>query len=77
MNTVKCKECKNYDVIRSGQTKTPRHGWCSVKSVYPFQEGPGQVFPEGVKRVAEATMPAKPEIVMGDNVIGSCTQVRQ
>ena len=75
MNTLKCKDCKNYDVIRSGKTKTPRHGWCSVKSVYPFKEGPGQVFPDGVRRVASATTPAKPEIVAGDGIVSNCTRV--
>lgn len=75
-NSVKCKDCQHYDVIRSGQTKNPQHGWCSVKSLYPFKEETGQVFPAGVRRVESAEMVAKPVIVEGNKVVSTCIQVK-
>jgi hypothetical protein len=76
MNTVRCMDCRNYDVIRSGKTKTPTHGWCSVKSIYPMKEEVGgPTFPPGVRRRESAEMPAKPEIVVGDGVVIGCSQV--
>lgn len=69
MNHLKCKECKNYDVIRSGKSKTPTHGWCAVKSLYPFTPGPTD--PPNVRRVAEGALP-KPEIVEGNVVLRDC-----
>ena len=75
MNTVKCRDCSHYDVIRSGQTKDPRHGWCSVRSVYPFKEELGQIFPPNVQRVSASNLPAKPEIVEGSGVVSNCSRV--
>lgn len=76
MNTVKCKNCRHYDVVVSGKTKNPTHGWCAVKSVYPMKEETGgRVFPPGVKRMDRADLPAKPEIVAGNEVVKSCTKV--
>jgi len=75
MNTVKCKDCRHYDVIRSGKTKTPKHGWCAARSIYPFKENPGQIFPLGVRRVAEEGMLPTPEIVAGNSVIPNCPKV--
>jgi len=76
MNKVRCKDCKNYAVIRSGQTKNPHHGWCTVKSVYPMKEEiGGPVFPPGVKRQTSEHTPAKPEIVEGNSIVASCRQV--
>lgn len=72
MNTVKCENCKNYDVIRSGKTKTPKHGWCVPRSLYPFKEGPGQTFPANARRVESPEDAAKPEIVTGALVLASC-----
>lgn len=74
MNSLKCSDCKYYDAIKSGRSKVAVHGWCSVKSVYPFKEGPGQVFPPGVRRVESGELPAKPEIVEGAKVVKTCTQ---
>lgn len=75
-NTIKCKNCRHYDPIRSGQTKNPQHGWCSVKSVYPFKEEIGQVFPPGVKRASAPEELAKPEIVEGNKVLPNCILVK-
>jgi hypothetical protein len=76
MNKVKCKDCRHYDAIRSGQSKNPKHGWCTVKSIYPFREEVGgPVFPPGVRRVSSPELPAKPEIVEGDSVVSNCSKV--
>ena len=77
MNNLKCSECKYYAPIKSGRSKNSFHGWCSVKSLYPFKEGPGQVFPPGVRRVESPDTPAKPEIVEGAKVVKNCTQVKK
>ena len=74
MNKLKCKDCRHYDVIRSGKTKTPQHGWCAVRSIYPHKEAVGQVFPPGVKRRESPEMLAKPEIVRGDAVVARCAK---
>lgn len=75
-NKTKCKDCRHYDVIRSGQTKNPQHGWCAAKSVYPYQEEIGQVFPPGVKRASSPGELAKPEIVEGNRVLSFCVLVK-
>lgn len=76
MNKTKCKDCRHYDVIRSGQTKNPKHGWCAARSLYPMKEEKGgPAFPPGVKRVDREDLPAKPEIVEGNNVIPGCIKV--
>jgi hypothetical protein len=76
MNKTKCKNCRNYDVIKSGQSKNPQHGWCSVKSIYPMKEEiGGRPIPPGVRRMEREDLPAKPEIVEGNGVVASCTQV--
>jgi hypothetical protein len=49
-------------------------GWCAVKSVYPFKEGPGQVFPPNVARVEDPAMPAKPHIVQRGQVVEGCSK---
>ena len=77
MNTVKCKDCRFYDAIRSAKSKNPQHGWCTIKSTYPHKEELGQVFPPGVKRAATPDSPAKPEIVAGDSRIETCIAVVQ
>lgn len=75
-NTVKCKDCRHYDVIKSGQTKFPQHGWCSIKSIYPMlEERGGPTFPPGVKRMDAPDKPAKPEIVEGNGVVVNCGMV--
>ena len=75
MNKVKCKDCRHYDTIRSGQTKNPQHGWCAVRSIYPFKESVGQVFPPGVRKQPSEDIPAKPEIVTGAGIVANCSKV--
>jgi hypothetical protein len=76
MNEVKCKDCRHYDVIKSGQSKNPQHGWCAIKSVYPMhEEVGGPIFPPGVRRMERADLPAKPVIVRGHNAVPNCTRV--
>lgn len=76
MNTLKCMQCRFYDPIKSAKRPNASHGWCAVKSIYPFKEGPGQQFPSGVRRVDSPEKPAKPMIVRGDEVVTPCTEVR-
>lgn len=77
MNTMKCKDCRHYDVIRSGKTRNPALGWCAVKSIYPMnEERGGPVFPAGVRRRESPDEPAKPEIVHGSNVVPHCSQAK-
>lgn len=76
MNELPCGLCKLFDpILGSGEKKT-RRGWCIPRSVYAHQEGPGQVFPEGVKRAAPGEL-AKPFIVKRDQVIAPCDFVRK
>lgn len=75
MNTVKCGDCKFYDPLVSGHVKRPAHGWCAARSTYPMKEGPGQVFPPGVKRMTSEGKPSKPFIVTGAGIVETCTQV--
>lgn len=70
-NTIPCGKCQSYDVIIRGADKETKRGWCVKRSKYPYMEGPGQVFPEGVERV-EAGQLAQPFIVQGKQVFPSC-----
>lgn len=74
MNDKPCKDCENFDVIIRGKKETA-HGWCAKKSKYPHMEGPGQVFPAGVQRVAKGEM-ALPVIVRANSVESRCTMYR-
>lgn len=76
LNDKSCTSCRNYDPIRNGldkhgNTKYAVRGWCAPKSVYPFKEQEGQVFPTGVTRVKPGEL-AKPFIVIGDDVQEGC-----
>lgn len=76
MNNHKCAECDFFDPIMRGTNKSTRetnHGWCAKKSVYPKKEGPGQIFPPGVRRM-ETSEPAKPFIVRVDQVVSNCQE---
>lgn len=75
MSDRPCKECNNYDVIIRGKRETA-HGWCAAKSTYPTNEGPGQVFPDGVRRAAAGEM-AQPVIVKGDSIETRCAEFRE
>ena len=74
MNNKPCGECLYFDVIIRGKKET-KSGWCSKKSKYPAKEGPGQVFPDGVERVAEGEL-AQPVIVSKTGVVAQCTLYR-
>lgn len=69
VNDKPCKDCVNYDPINT--VKNGKRGWCAKKSVYPHKEGPGQVFPRGVARVAAGEL-AKPFIVKGAGIQENC-----
>ena len=76
MSSIKCKECRYFDPIKSVRSKVAEYGWCAIKSTYPTYEEIGQVFPPGVKRAEDPTQPAKPVIVKGEGVVANCTQVK-
>lgn len=77
INSKPCKDCANYAPIKVGDgKKQARRGWCSVKSVYPAQEQPGQIFPPGVRRAQPGEL-AKPVIVVGNEVQSHCDQFRE
>lgn len=70
MNTKNCGTCEHYDPVIRG-TKETKWGWCVKKSTYPAKEGPGQVFPAGVKR-AEGAAEAEPCIVRNSEIVPNC-----
>ena len=63
-----CGECCFYDPVGRHVNSKAAFGRCALRSVYPKKEGPGQVFPPDVKRVANEEDPAKPYIVKGAEV---------
>jgi hypothetical protein len=71
-----CKTCQHYDPIKKGKSKEARHGWCSIQSLYPAKEQPGQTFPAGVRRVPPGEL-AKPLIVTGSEVVSHCMLYRR
>lgn len=78
VNDKPCDSCSNFDpVLRGalrGGLRDTAWGWCASRSVYPAKEGPGQVFPDGVKRVEDPSLPAKPFIVRRGQVVPGCAQ---
>jgi hypothetical protein len=66
-----CGECANYDPILGPGEKETKRGWCIPRSVYPAVEGPGQVFPPGVKRAKKGEL-AKPYIVKKYDLLPGC-----
>jgi hypothetical protein len=75
-NSKPCQQCRNYDVIRQGSKGIATRGWCTIRSVYPAVESPGQNFPDGVKRAASGTR-ATPFIVLGSEVRSGCSNFTQ
>jgi hypothetical protein len=71
-NENPCKTCDYFDPVIRARKETS-WGWCAKKSVYPHKEGPGQVFPAGVKRVDNPQDLAKPKIVQRTQVVKECT----
>lgn len=76
LNDHPCQQCKNYDAIRQGTSNIANRGWCTIRSVYPAVEGPGQCFPEGVKRARPGEL-AQPHIVVGTGVKSGCADFTQ
>lgn len=76
LNDKPCNQCQNYDSISKGAgARQGRHGWCTVKSLYPYQENEGQAFPNGVKR-ADPGVRSKPHIVVGTETQRNCAEFR-
>ena len=80
LNEQPCSACRFYDPIRNGldtkgNVKFAVRGWCAAKSVYPFKEQEGQVFPPGVKRGKPGEL-GKPVIVVGSEVESGCSSFR-
>lgn len=75
MNKLECGKCKEYDPIIGPNEKRTRRGMCVPRSKYPYQEGPGQIFPPGVKRVARGEL-SEPFIVREKQVISQCTHAK-
>lgn len=72
MNTTPCGRCSLYDPLVGPNAKNTHMGWCMKRSKYPYREGPGQHFPDGVNRVSEGAL-AQPFIVKDRQVVGPCT----
>jgi hypothetical protein len=75
-NDVPCGKCQNYDPILGPGEKETKRGWCTMRSVYPHSEGPGQVFPAGVDRVNAGEL-AQPFIVKKNYTHPTCEMVRR
>jgi hypothetical protein len=75
MNETPCGRCHFYDPLLGSDWKDTGMGWCAKRSVYPFQEGPGQVFPPGAERVPAGEL-AKPFIVKKGQIVAPCQFVR-
>jgi hypothetical protein len=75
MNQTPCGRCCFYDPLLGSKGRDTQMGWCMKRSEYPFREGPGQVFPPNVTRVAEGQL-AKPFIVKKGQIVGPCQFVR-
>lgn len=75
MNKLLCGACRYFDPILSTGEKETRRGMCSLRSVYPSHEGPGQVFPNGVRRAKTGDL-AEPFIVKKDQLVPVCESAR-
>ena len=73
LNDKPCDTCQHYDLIIRGKKPTKR-AWCAKKSLYPHKEGPGQIFPAGVKRASKESNVALPVIVCKGEVRNNCTE---
>jgi hypothetical protein len=71
-NSAECGQCDHFDPVLRG-TKRTNWGWCAIKSIYPFNDSPGQVTPGGVKRVLGRDEPAEPKIVELKGIEPHCT----
>lgn len=75
LNEKPCDDCQHFDPVIRGKKPT-NWGWCAKKSVYPKKQGPGQIFPMGVKRVANGADPAQPYMVKKGKVVTNCVEYR-
>jgi len=75
-NTIPCGQCVFCDPILKGPGKITKRGWCMKRSKYPHTEGPGQVFPKGVDRVALGAL-AEPFIVRLTDIMAACPFVER
>lgn len=75
MNEIPCGKCVNYDPMLGSGEKHVHKGWCTKRSKYPTQEGPGQVFPKGVMRVERGQL-AEPFIVREKQIVTTCSDAR-
>lgn len=75
MNKLICGLCQYYDPILGPNEKYLQKGWCAKRSLYPAQEGPGQIFPTGVKRVERGKL-AEPYIVKHQTLVVGCADAR-
>jgi len=76
-NDKPCDTCEHFDPVMRGQTakggvRETRWGWCAKRSKYPTYEGPGQMFPAGVERVAQGEL-AQPFILSKGQVQSNCS----
>lgn len=77
MNKLKCGDCANYDPqtkIEAGKVITKSFGRCAKQTLYPTAERDGQVFPQGVERAEEGTLPRPDQIkiVNAKSIITEC-----
>lgn len=75
-NDKPCDTCQSFDAIMrgvpgKGGLRETNWAWCAKLSKYPAKEGPGQMFPPGVTRVAEGVLPS-PVIVKKGQVVTNC-----
>lgn len=70
-NDKPCNTCDFFDPIIRARKETI-WGWCAKKSIYPYKEGPGQVFPAKVNRVDSPDKRAKPKIVRQNQIVTGC-----
>jgi hypothetical protein len=80
MNDKPCDGCQHFDPIMRGNNRGLREtkwAWCAVHSIYPHKEGPGQRFPDGVKRVSDPDKPAQPKIIRKGEVVTNCLKFQE
>ena len=76
INTMQCGLCQHFDAILGPREGRSRRGRCAKRSVYPEKEGPGQVFPAGVRRAGPGEA-VDIYIVRKDQVVSMCADARE
>lgn len=76
MNNQPCGKCSHFDPIMKnigrGRQAPSNSAWCGKRSLYPYKENEGQVFPDDAKRVDSLHDAAKPVIVHPTQVVPTC-----